>query len=49
MKKISILTILCLALIALCKNQNTAQSIVGWFKSGSKSKSYEVGFDKNNI
>lgn len=49
MKKISILTILCLALIVLGKNKSSAQSIDGWYKSGSKSKSYEVGFDKSNI
>ncbi len=46
MKKLSFLTILFLiAFLLNSKNESHAQSINGWFKTGSKAKSYEVGLN----
>ena len=49
MKKISILSAIILLLFFLTRTESNAQVISGWSKSGSKLKSYEVGFDKNNV
>lgn len=49
MKKLSFLTILLLVVTFFIKAESNAQSIDGWSKAGSKPKSYEVGFDKNNV
>lgn len=49
MKKLSFLSVLLLLVAFLIKTESNAQSIDGWSKAGSKPKSYEVGFDKNNV
>lgn len=46
MKKLSVLSIvLILAAVLLTKSESHAQNINGWFKTGSKAKSYETGLD----
>ncbi len=48
MKKVSFLTIGLIAIFLLItKNESHAQSINGWFKSGSKAKSYEIGLNSS--
>ncbi len=52
MKKVSFLsTILTFIVIGifLFKTESRAQSINGWFKRGSKSECYEIGFDKSTL
>ncbi|MDI9309007.1 MAG: helix-turn-helix transcriptional regulator [Limnohabitans sp.] len=48
MKKLSVLSIFLIVLAVLfTKNESQAQSINGWFKTGSKSKSYETGLNSS--
>lgn len=48
MKKLSFLTILfIIAFLLISKNESHAQSINGWFKTGSKAKSYEIGLNSS--
>jgi transcriptional regulator with XRE-family HTH domain len=48
MKKVTFLSVvLALTLFFMIKNESHAQSINGWFISGSKAKSYEIGLDKS--
>lgn len=49
MKKLSFLTIILIIASFLAKTESNAQSIDGWFKTGTEAKKYEVGFDKNNV
>lgn len=48
MKKLSFLTILLIVVAFFVKTESNAQSIEGWFKTGSEAKKYEIGFDKSN-
>jgi transcriptional regulator with XRE-family HTH domain len=48
MKKLSFLSVLLiLGLFFMTKSETHAQTINGWFKAGSKAKSYEIGFDNS--
>lgn len=50
MKKVSVLSIIVIftmAITVLTSNEANAQSIDGWFISGSKKESYEIGLDKS--
>lgn len=48
MKKLSFLTIVFVATFLLInKNESHAQNINGWFKAGSKAKSYEIGLNSS--
>ncbi len=48
MKKVSFLSIiLILVMVVLTKSESQAQTINGWFKTGSKSKSYEIGLNSS--
>ena len=48
MKKVSFLTIALSAIfLVITKNDSQAQEINGWFKAGSKPKSYEIGLNKS--
>jgi transcriptional regulator with XRE-family HTH domain len=48
MKKLSFLTVVFIAaLLILTKSESQAQSINGWFKTGSKAKSYEIGLNSS--
>jgi transcriptional regulator with XRE-family HTH domain len=48
MKKLSFLSVLLvLGLFFMFKNESQAQTISGWTKAGSKSKSYEMGLDNS--
>ena len=51
MKKLSFLSTITLITIALffVKTESKAQSIDNWFKTGSKAKSYEIGFDNSVV
>ncbi|WP_136669307.1 helix-turn-helix domain-containing protein [Flavobacterium sp. H122] len=48
MKKLSFLSIILLfATVLLTRNESQAQNINGWFKTGSKAKSYEIGLNSS--
>jgi len=48
MRKLSFLTIvLVAAFLLVTKNESHAQTINGWFKTGSKAKSYEIGLNSS--
>lgn len=48
MRKLSFLSIILLfATVLLTRNESQAQNINGWFKTGSKSKSYEIGLNSS--
>ncbi|MCZ8330755.1 MAG: helix-turn-helix transcriptional regulator [Flavobacterium sp.] len=48
MKKLSFLTIVFIAIfLFMTKNESQAQNINGWFKTGSKAKSYEIGLNSS--